>query len=199
LSTLPSTARGRRTRRALLDAAEAEFGESGFDRASIVGITRRAEVSQGTFYTYFPSKDAIFAELVRALSQRLREHLAAAISGIDDRLSAERAGFRAFFEFIGEHRDMYRIVRNAEFVDEALYRWYYDTFAKGYVEGLTAARKDGQIDTSHPETVAWCLMGIADFLGMRWVLWGDGPVPDEVLDAALAFVRTGLAPHPGAS
>jgi len=189
---VPTTARGRRTRRALLDAAEAEFGAVGFDRASIVSITGRAGVAQGTFYTYFPSKEAVFAELVRELSRRVREHIAEAIAGLEDRADVEREGFRAFLEVIADHRDMYRIVRNAEFVDEALYRWYYDSFARGYVRGLSDARDRGQVDLPHPEAVAWCLMGIADFLGMRWVLWGDGPVPDEVFDAVMTFVRRGL-------
>ena len=38
----PRTARGERTRRALLSAAGAEFGEKGFHDGSISGITRRA-------------------------------------------------------------------------------------------------------------------------------------------------------------
>jgi AcrR family transcriptional regulator len=169
-----------------------EFGALGFERASIVSITGRAGVAQGTFYTYFPHKEAIFAELVRELSHRVREHISQAIAGLDHRADVEREGFRAFLEFIAEHRDLYRIVRNAEFVDEALYRWYYDSFAEGYVRGLGEARDAGQVDVPHPEAVAWCLMGIADFLGMRWVLWGDGPVPDEVFDAVMTFVRRGF-------
>src|SRR3546814_16621158 len=61
----PRTERGRRTLRALLDAAAAEFGEKGFHDGSISAITRRAGVALGTFYTYFDSKDAIFRALVR--------------------------------------------------------------------------------------------------------------------------------------
>ncbi|MBW7945869.1 MAG: helix-turn-helix transcriptional regulator, partial [Sphingomonadaceae bacterium] len=49
----PRTARGRRTQRALLDAAAVEFGEKGFHEGSISGITRRAGVALGSFYTYF--------------------------------------------------------------------------------------------------------------------------------------------------
>ena len=59
----PRTERGRRTRRALLDAAAIEFGERGFHESSIVGITQRAGVALGSFYTYFESKEAVFARL----------------------------------------------------------------------------------------------------------------------------------------
>ena len=65
----PRTARGERTLRKILTAALEEFGERGFSEASIVGITRRAKVALGTFYTYFDSKEAIFSALVRDMSQ----------------------------------------------------------------------------------------------------------------------------------
>ena len=56
----PRTERGRRTQRAILDAAAAEFGEKGFHDSSIVSITIRAKVALGSFYTYFESKEALF-------------------------------------------------------------------------------------------------------------------------------------------
>jgi AcrR family transcriptional regulator len=56
----PRTARGERTLRKILDAARGEFGERGFSDSSIVGITQRAGVALGTFYTYFDSKESVF-------------------------------------------------------------------------------------------------------------------------------------------
>jgi AcrR family transcriptional regulator len=61
---VPRTERGRRTQRAILDAAAAEFGDKGFHDSSIVSITQRAGVALGSFYTYFESKDALFRALV---------------------------------------------------------------------------------------------------------------------------------------
>ena len=62
----PRTERGRRTLRALLDAAAAEFGEKGFHDSSVVSITSRAGVALGSFYTYFDSKESLFRALVKA-------------------------------------------------------------------------------------------------------------------------------------
>lgn len=193
----PRTARGRRTRQRLLDAAEIEFGRRGFADASIVDITRRAEVAQGTFYTYFPSKEAIFAELIRALSHRLRQEIATAVAGISPREEIERAGLETFLAFVGRHRDLYRIVRQAEFVDPELFRWYYRRMADGYVRGLEAARAAGEIDARDVEVVAWALMGVADFVGMRWVLWAEGaeadePVPPAVVETVMDLLRGGI-------
>ena len=52
----PLSKRGERTRRRLLEAAEAVFAELGYHDASIVKITEAAGVGQGTFYLYFASK-----------------------------------------------------------------------------------------------------------------------------------------------
>ncbi len=151
-------------------------------------------MAQGTFYVYFADKQAIFEELVRGLSQQLRRATTEATQGLSNRIDIERAGFRVFFDFIRRHRNLYRIVRQAEFVDEALFRWYYERIAQGYVAGLQAAMDAGQIRTMDPEVMAYCIMGIGDFLGMRWVLWEDGELPEEVFEQAFAFITHGLAP-----
>ena len=193
VQTTPPTARGQRTRTKLLAAAEKVFGEQGYERASIVDITRTAGVAQGTFYVYFPGKKDVFVELVNELGNRLRRTLAEAVAGLEDRLEVERAGLVAFLEFVKDHRNLYKIVRQAEFVDEESYRNYYTRLADGYRKGLKAAMKKGEFKKLDPEAMAYALMAIFDFLGMRWVLWeGDLP-PRKVLDDVFTFIARGLA------
>jgi AcrR family transcriptional regulator len=71
VSSEPTTDRGRRTREAVIRAARRVFEKKGFLQARIVDITRSARVSYGTFYTYFPSKEAVFRELVYRTQQDL--------------------------------------------------------------------------------------------------------------------------------
>ena len=183
------TNKGRVTRQALLDAAEEVFGEYGYDRASIAEITRRAGVAQGTFYVYFPDKQSAFVQLVRDLNHGLRSHIASAVEGIEDRLAMERVGFRAFFEFTSGHRALYKVVREAEFVDEDIYRWHYQTLAAAYARGLGSAIGRGEIrDDITPETLAWILMGMAELLGSRWVILEHREPPDEVVDEVIRFI-----------
>jgi AcrR family transcriptional regulator len=192
--TLPSTARGRATRQSLLDSAEAVFGETPYADAAITEITRRAGVAQGTFYVYFDSKQAILLELVDHLGTELRRALAEAVSGHADRVTAELAGLRAFTRFVAAHRNLYRIVRQAEFVDEAAYRAYYERFAEGYRRGLAEAVARGQLAPLDVEAVAYALMGMADFLGMRWVLWEGAEPPEAVFEAVAHLLERGLRP-----
>jgi len=190
--TQPVTRRGQVTREKLLAAAEDAIGERGYDQTSIADITQRAGVAQGTFYIYFADKKAILVELVRELSHSLRQEIAQATAGHTDRLAVERAGLRAFFDFTHRHRNLYKVVRQAEFVDEEVYRSYYRRMAEGYVRGLAQAMDAGQIRRLDPECLAYCLMGLGDFLGMRWVLWNEEGMPDDVFESMMAFIRRGL-------
>ena len=52
--------------------------------------------------------------------------------------------------------------------------------------------KAGEVRKLDPEAVAYALMGIFDFLGMRWVLWEGKLPPKRVLDDVFALVRQGL-------
>src|SRR4051812_43096095 len=88
----PRTERGRRTVRKLLEAAAQEFGARGFHEAAITGITARAGVALGTFYTYFQSKEELFRALVRDMSRATRAHVAEAVRGASDRLPPQRGG-----------------------------------------------------------------------------------------------------------
>ncbi|MEM6996930.1 MAG: TetR/AcrR family transcriptional regulator [Myxococcota bacterium] len=192
----PATSRGQRTRNKLLDAAEQVFGQEGYERASIVDITRSAGVAQGTFYVYFESKKSIYLELVETLGTRLRRSLAESIAGLTSRLEIERTGFRAFLDFVQEHKHLYKIVRQCEFVDEEVYRAYYRRMADAYVKGLKGAMREGEFQKLHPEAVAYALMGIFDFVGMRWVLWEGNVPPRKAFNDVFAFIAHGLSATP---
>lgn len=188
----PRTERGRRTLRALLDAAAAEFGDKGFHEGSISGITRRAGVALGSFYTYFDSKDAIFRALVRDMSDQVRDRVAPAIRAAPDQLSAERAGLLSFLEFVREHQEIYRIIDEAEFVDPDSFRTHYASTAERIEARLKAAAGRGEVRDDVSEVHAWAIMGMNVFLGLRYGVWDTGETPDAVADAAADLLREGL-------
>ncbi len=188
----PVTDRGMATKKKLLEAADGCFGQRGFFPTSIVDITREAGVAPGTFYNYFSSKEAILRELVHNLNHKLRKATAIAIEGAPNRLEAERAGFRAFLEWVRNHRNSYRVVRQSEFVDKEMFRWYYRKLGEGYVQGLQAAMDAGEVAHYNPEVLAYCLMGIGDFMGMRYVLWQEEEVPEDVFEEMMRFILSGL-------
>ncbi len=188
----PRTERGRRTLRRVLEAAAVEFGERGYHDAAITGITQRAGVALGTFYTYFESKEEVFRALVKDMSQATRQHVAEAVRGAPDRLTAERLGLEAFIAFVRRHRELYRIIEEAQFVADDVYREHYLTFAEGYRRNLAAARARGEIAEGEDEPRAWALIGMSVFLGMRYGIWEEDLSPAEVAEAAISLVSEGL-------
>ena len=192
---VPATARGVATRRKLMDAAETEFGDKGYHAASVSSITTRADVGQGTFYLYFHSKEEIFTTLVREIGHALRKYTAQAVGRTAPRMSAERAGLVAFLEFAQQHPGLYRIVQECQFVDDSVYREYYERLAKGYAEGLAAATAKGELTPGDAEVRAWAIMGVGHFIGMRHSLW-NGKAPDAAtMDQVMQFIGAGMAPQ----
>jgi AcrR family transcriptional regulator len=189
----PRTDRGRKTRRALLDAARQEFGENGFHAASISGITRRAGVALGSFYTYFDSKEALFTALVRDMSDQVRDHVAPVLRAAPDQLAAERAGCAAFIEFVRTHKEIYRIIDEAEFVDAASFREHYAGAADRIAQRLAAAGDRGALRADDAEVLAWALMGMNVFLGLRFGVWGQERDSGAVADVVARLLARGLA------
>lgn len=194
----PKTDRGRRTQRRILDAAELEFGARGFHDASIVSITTKAGVAQGTFYIYFDSKERLFRELVADLGARLRSYLSEAVADASNRLEAERRGLRAFIEFVREHGNLYRIVMESQFVDPEAFRRYFMDFGAAYQTGLDRAIAAGEVRAGETEGRSWALMGISLFAGLRYGIWEPerdiGPLVDGITD----MIERGLSPSPAA-
>ena len=192
MTTRALTARGERTRRRLLEAAEHVFAELGYHDASIVKITEAAGCGQGTFYLYFASKKAVFDEVVLDLNARVRQAMTQASAEGRTRAERELLGFGAFFRFTADHPALYRIVRQAEFVSPETLQLHYERLTEGYIHGLQAAMDAGEVAAGDPEVLAWSLMGIGELLGMRWILWnGAREMPEAVFDElARIIVRT---------
>jgi len=188
----PRTARGRKTLRAILDAAAAEFGEKGFHEGSISGITRRAGVALGSFYTYFDSKDAVFRALVRDMSEQVKEHVGPAIRAAGHQIEAERAGLLEFIKFARAHKEIYRIIDEAEFVDPESFRMHYATTAERIGARLKAGAERGEIRGDISEIHAWAIMGMNVFIGLRYSVWDDGVEPEVIADTIASMLARGI-------
>jgi AcrR family transcriptional regulator len=188
------TARGERTRSRLLEAGEEEFAARGYHGASIAEITQRAGVAQGTFYLYFANKRDLMRAVVEERGHELRATMSQATADVVGRIGKERAGYTAFFAWMARHRSLYRVVRQAEYVDEQLYRGWYEQIAAAYVAALSAAIADGEIAAvADVETLAYALMGVGDFVGMRWLVFDDRQtVPPTATRTVVELVERAL-------
>jgi AcrR family transcriptional regulator len=96
----------------LLTAAEELFGERSYHRTTVADICARAGMATGSFYSYFGSKAEIFAAVVRAINNDLRQAMKAVLEHTEGGQRArERASFRAYFDLLSQRPWIDRIVR----------------------------------------------------------------------------------------
>ncbi|HJU76463.1 MAG TPA: TetR/AcrR family transcriptional regulator, partial [Sphingomicrobium sp.] len=159
-------------------------------------ITQRAGVALGTFYTYFDTKEAVFQALVRDMSNQVREHVAPAFEDAADAIDGERRALESFLQFARKHRDVYRIIDEAEFVEPSAYRNHYETTATRIAARLKSARKKGEIASDLTDRdldiLAWAIMGANVFLGLKFEVWSSADAR-RVADVTSRLLRKGLS------
>jgi len=186
----------------ILAAAVIVFGARGYHGASIDLIAREAGVSKALIYEHFASKRelhaSLLAEHVGELFARLEANAALGASG-EQRL---RGGVSAFFTFVGEHREAFRLLsRDAadpevagvlEAVQEqvtgllvALMQSDPDA-APDRVPGADAAERSRAV-----ELLATQLSGAMQALAAWWAHHPEVP-QEELVDRAADFAWTGL-------
>jgi len=160
------------TRQRLLDAACEAFRDEGY-QVSIDRIAARAHVARQTLYNHFPSKDALFAEVVRHAIQSVLVTL--------DRDGDVRATLLAFSEAYREKilsSDGIAIFRTltAEAprfpgLAKQFFRQGPQTTRKRLAEYLARAMEEGQLRRDDPDFAAEMLTAmLADFDRLRGLM-----------------------------
>jgi AcrR family transcriptional regulator len=83
----------------VVEAALAEFAEHGYEAASMGQIAAAAGVARTALYDHFPSKHALFVELLAAQHAALLAHMGRALGGSGAMRERMRDTFDAFFAF----------------------------------------------------------------------------------------------------
>jgi AcrR family transcriptional regulator len=68
-------------RRRLLGAARVAFGARGYDAVNVEELCQEAGIAKGSFYRYFPSKDAVFVAAVASVPEVVGQRLRAVSPG----------------------------------------------------------------------------------------------------------------------
>ena len=105
----PRSRKGVETRARLLEAAKRVFEEKGFLDARVSDISERAELSHGSFYHYFESKEQVFREIAEAEERLLTEPPAAKVVGSGAETERERIR-RANRRYLERYRAEARIM-----------------------------------------------------------------------------------------
>ena len=144
----PVTARGRRTRDGVVDAARLVFEERGFSDTRMSDIAERAGVSHGTIYVYFDSKQAVLHAVVAHLLVDLSKYLRA--NGTDDPVRRISEANLRYLEVYTRHARLLQVVEQVATSDSEFAAILSDFRAKHVArvaDGIRKLQQDHHVDS----------------------------------------------------
>ena len=179
-------------REQLLAAAREVLAENGYERTTVSSIATRANVAQGTFYLYFPSKEALPGALAMELSRALGAATARVTAEDHDLASAIPALQEAVQEAAEQFRDVLPIANRGYELAEEFDEWLALTEPwRVHLEAfLTRLQVKGEVEESlDVVTTAYVMRDLLDRTFKARVLFAE----PGYADAIATLVRRALS------
>ena len=177
--------RGEETRSHILQVAGECFARQGYDATGVAEICQRAGVTKGAFYYHFPTKQAVFLELLNQWLQVLSAQLATAQAGattVPERFARMAEMAQHVFQIADGRLSMF-----LEFLIEARHDpavWQaviapYRQYRSFFADVIRAGIAEGTLQPVDPEIAAQVvvsfaiglvLQGVFDPAGADWGL-----------------------------
>jgi AcrR family transcriptional regulator len=185
------------TRRKLISAATQIVGLEGYANASVSKITARARVAQGTFYNYFDSQQDLFNHLLPELGQQLLDYIGKRLAGCKESLTREEIGFQAFFDFLSQTPEFYRVLNEAEMFSPTAFRDHMDNMTKGYVRSLRRSQQKGELkgfSDKELEVLVCILLSARNYISYHFIYRDhtNDHLPPWVVQAYMKFIIGGV-------
>ncbi|TML28204.1 MAG: TetR/AcrR family transcriptional regulator [Actinobacteria bacterium] len=170
-------------RATILDAARDVFAELGYGAATVRDVVRRTDLAAGTFYNYFPDKEAVLRALVEENAAVIRGRLRAARGAATTREQFVRDGYHVYFAYVLEDRSTFELMRrNAETIRELIHEPALGAGVDDLLADLRRAIDSGLLPALDADYMAAAMAGVGIEVGMRMV---EREPPD--VEAATAF------------
>src|ERR1700712_350447 len=184
----PRTARGARTRAALVTAARTVFERDGYLNARLTDITAEANCSTGSFYTYFTNKEEIFAAVLEEAQEEMLHPHVRQVTDTEDPIAVIEASNRAYLVAYERNVKLMRLLEQVATIDEdsrELRRRRGALFAERNARSIRDLQTRGLADPDlDPEITARALSGMVGRVAHAVYQLGDH-VDQEDLIATL--------------
>ena len=166
-------------RRQLLDVARVQFAERGFHTTSMDEIAAAAGVTKPVLYQHFPSKRALFVELLDDLGRQLLHELAAATGAAPTGRERVEEGFASYFRFVTGNESAFRVLFGASARNDPEFAEIVERILDDSAEAITQLIEiEGTAE--HRRVLAHALIGIAEATS-RDALTDDGSSAEPAL------------------
>lgn len=188
LRELPVTERGLRTRASLIAAARTVFERNGYLDAKLSEITAAARCSSGTFYTYFASKEEIFAAVLEGAQEDMLHPGMPHVTTTDDPAAIIAASNRAYFGAYRRNARLMGLLEQVANIDpefRELRRKRADAFIRRNARSIADLQRRGLADADlDPLLAARALSSMISRLAFGYFVAGDAG-PGDDLDALI--------------
>jgi AcrR family transcriptional regulator len=188
----------------LLDVAMERFAASGYHDTSMEDIAEAAGVTKPVLYQHFESKHELFLELLDVVGRQLLEEVVSRAVAETDPYQRVLAGFRAYFQFVCDQPDAFRLVfgGGARLTDD-----FADSVRRLEEEIAETIGRfiDADIDDGHRDLLGHAIVGLGEVAGRRWLDRHGSAGPLDPAEAERMAVRlsdlvwAGLRGLPGSS
>ncbi len=177
----------------ILNAALKVFGESGLDGANVRDIIRASELSPGTFYNYFQSKEEVFDylldEIIQDIHNKSRTIWMKAWQGGD----AMKSAFEEFFNSFQDRPDyLLFFAKNQQYVRALRYNGKITGILDTLEADIAQAIKEGKIPPFPVKFITVLLFGtVFEFLA-DLVFYPDKVSIPQISEYLASFFRGGI-------
>lgn len=185
-----------RLRQRIIDTSIRLFRRRGYEKTRVDDIVRVLEISQPTFFRYFPSKDAVLREVGRRGFACIKEHLETELS--NDASTAERLRrmYRGMAREVASDRPLWRAVVLSGAMDPVRspeMRRPEEIAVSLLREILAEGQKRGEITREFPVShLAEFMEALYTTVVRRWAIDLTGPhdLSERVASAVEFFLRS---------
>lgn len=150
----------------LLQVAIRLFAEHGFHATSMDDIAEAAGVTKPVLYQHFPSKRALYRELLDDVDHQLTDRLLSATGRATSGRERVQDGFAAYFRYVTEHRDAFRLLFGASVRNDAEFASVAESTIDRIAD-LIAQLIDIDAAPEHRRTLAHAMVGMAEATSRR--------------------------------
>jgi len=189
------TARGVRSRAALLDAARRLFHRKGYANTKIADITREAGRALGSFYTYFANKEELLEQLAEDFKAEVDRRQANLDLAGAEPYDVVRELCAVYWTSCRSHAPELAAIFQASMINQRFARRWQEIRADARRSIAAGIRAVGEADRAHnpePDATASALGSMMDYFCYVWLIEGGetgrSTLPDDVAIDTLARI-----------
>jgi AcrR family transcriptional regulator len=181
----------------LLQAASEVFVSRGYHTAGMDEIAECAGVSKPVLYQHFPGKLDLYLAVLQSYVDSLISGVRQALRSTTDNRQRVRAAVQAFFDFVDNESQGYRLVFESDFMGDAQVQAQVDRATEACVDAVfDLVAHDSGLDPYRARILAVGLVGTSQFTARYW-LQANRPIPKEqAVDTTVALAWGGLSHVP---